>query len=338
MIREEIIVNELPRGSGVSHRAMVSNAGAICVSVTSDSVETGKSSVAAAFDIGTNTIKMTVARRTESWEVEEFHWRSETVRLGLDIDTTGQLAPDRIAAAFDTLERFCAEARSLGAARLVGVATEASRVASNGPAFLDEVRARTGIEIQVISGPEEARLTFLGLDGVVDLSGKVVVADIGGGSTELILAVDRAISWSHSFPIGSGRFTDRYVTDDPPNIAEVSRCREAARREIAGVDFSGVAHGRLIVVGGTGEYLDQLLPADVPRTATGLETALQLLQSIPSLELATKLTIPEARARVLPAGIAIAAGICDAVQPRDFTAAMSGIRRGLLLSTFAEMA
>ena len=248
------------------------------------------------------------------------------------------LAPDRVAAAFDALDRFSSEARAVGASKLIGVATEATRVASNGPAFLDEVRTRTGIEIRTISGAEEAELTFRGLDGVVDLSGKITVADIGGGSTELILAIDKEIQWFHSFGFGSGRFTDRYVENDPPGLAEIDLCRKAARDEIAEVDFDHVSGGRLVVVGGTGEYMDQLLPPSVPRTLEGLELAIQLLHTTPSHDLAVKLSIPEARARVLPAGIAIAAGIADEVQPLSILAAMSGIRRGLLLSAFAEMA
>jgi len=278
---------------------------------------------------------MSVAHREGARNVNEFMWRSETVRLGRDLESTGELAPDRIAAALDTLKRFADEARAAGARRLIGVATEATRVAANGPAFLDDVRRQTGIDIRSISGGDEAELTFRGLDGVVDLSGDVTVADIGGGSTELILAHEKSIQWSKSHSFGSGRLTDRFVEHDPPTSAETAACRAEARRQIADAPLSAVLGGRLIIVGGTGEYLDRLLPDDMPREMAAFEHALRKLQSIPATSLAEELSIPEARARVLPSGVAIAAGIADEMRPASFEAAQSGIRRGLLLSAFA---
>ena len=155
--------------------------------------------VIAAFDIGSNSIKMTVARRAGNG-IEDLATRSETVRLGQGVDETGSMAEDRMAAALAALKQFCSLARSLGATRLIGVATEATRTASNGQQFLDRVAAETGIEVRAISGEREAELTFLGLDGLVDLDGDVVVADIGGGSTEIILARDRRVSFPNHFP------------------------------------------------------------------------------------------------------------------------------------------
>jgi exopolyphosphatase/guanosine-5'-triphosphate,3'-diphosphate pyrophosphatase len=297
--------------------------------------ETSEPGAIAAFDLGSNSIKMSVARRAEERDVDEFMSRSETVRLGQDLESTGKLAADRIDAALDTLGRFADEARAAGATRLIGVATEATRVADNGAQFLDKVRKQTGIEIHTISGSDEAELTFRGLDGVVNLDGDVAVADIGGGSTELILAHEKSIQWSMSYSFGSGRLTDRFVKQDPPTSDEIAACRTEARRQIASAPISDVTGGRLIIVGGTGEYLDRLLPGDMLREIAALEHALRKLQSISSGPLASELSIPEARARVLPAGVAIAAGVADEMQPERFESAQSGIRRGLLLSAFA---
>jgi len=291
--------------------------------------------VVAAFDLGSNTIKMTVARRSHDGAVQEFLWRSETVRLGQNIESTGKLAADRIDAAMATLVRFAAEARSEGATRFVGVATEATRIASNGADFLERVHKDTGIEIQTITGEIEAELTFLGLQGMVRLDGNVAVADIGGASTELILARDGSVKWSRSFPLGSGRSTDRFVEQDPPTEVELARCRDDAKASVTDAPLANVEGGRLIVVGGTGEYLDRLLPVEALRDPAALEQALGKLRATPSSRLASELGIPEARARVLPAGVAIVAGIADVMAPESFEAAPSGIRRGLLISAFA---
>jgi exopolyphosphatase/guanosine-5'-triphosphate,3'-diphosphate pyrophosphatase len=289
----------------------------------------------AAFDIGSNSIKMTVARNGADSGIEEFLWRSETVRLGRDIGTSGVLADDRIDAALDTLRRFSTEARDAGAERLIGVATEATRVASNGKQFLQQVHDQTGIEIKAISGDREAELTFLGLDGIVDLSGPVAVADIGGGSTELILAEDRTVQWSQSIALGSGRMTERFVTHDPPTSDEAANIRAEAGRMVSEAPLKRATGGRLIVVGGTGEYLDRLIPAGAPRRPETLDLVVERLEQIPAAELSAMIDIPEARALVLPAGVAIAAAISDQMRPASFEAAQSGIRRGLLIGAFA---
>ncbi|MDP9365942.1 MAG: hypothetical protein M3Q10_17275, partial [Chloroflexota bacterium] len=183
---------------------------------------------AAAIDIGSNSIKMTVARAGLDGGLDEFAWRSETVRLGAGLETEGRLRDDRIEAAVTVLQAFTAEARALGANRVVAVATEATRAAANGPAFLARLARETGIEVRVIDGDEEAGLTFRGLATSTDTTGQVVVADIGGGSTELIAATDGAVRAARSIPLGSGRLTDRLIVADPPTAAEIAACRQAA--------------------------------------------------------------------------------------------------------------
>ena len=291
--------------------------------------------VAAAMDIGSNSIKMTIGRPTADGGVEEIGWDSETVRLGQGVDESGRLAQDRIEAATATLRRFADAARAAGASRLIGVATEATRAAENGPAFLASIRDEIGIEIEAITGDREAELTFLGLAGIVDLAGDVVVADIGGGSTELIVARDEAVRWSRSLPLGSGRLTERFVTHDPPLPGELAECRETARATIAGSPIDVGPTGRLIVVGGTGEYLERLVPATTPRDVAALDAVVDRLTTIDAATLARLIGASEARARVLPAGVAIARAAADVSRAGAFLAAQSGIRRGILIAVFA---
>jgi exopolyphosphatase/guanosine-5'-triphosphate,3'-diphosphate pyrophosphatase len=295
----------------------------------------GDNDIAAAFDIGSNTIKMTVGHRAPGG-VEEIAWRSETVRLGQGVDRTGELAPDRMAAALAALREFSQVARDQGATRLIGVATEATRSARNGQAFLDRVEAETGIELSAISGAREAELTFLGLDGVVDLSGRVAIADIGGGSTEIIFAEDRRITFAKSFPIGSGRLTEQFVSHDPPTGQELESARAAAAATLVDAPFEATRGGRLYLTGGTGEYSFRMVPAGERVNASAFDDLLTFIRHIPSIELAQALGIAKARARVLPAGIAAARAVIELVQPGEVRAAQSGIRRGLLLALFAE--
>ena len=165
--------------------------------------------VAAAIDIGSNSIKMTIGRTNEDGGVDQLEWESEVVRLGQGLDRTGLLDEERIEAAIETLGRFARQARERGATCIVAVATEATRAAANGEMFLDRVRDQTGINVRVLDGQAEAGLTFRGLAADTDLNGSVLVADIGGGSTELIAACDGVMQVAQSLPLGSGRLTDR---------------------------------------------------------------------------------------------------------------------------------
>ncbi len=295
----------------------------------------------AAIDLGSNSIKLSVARRTPGGAVEEFAWDLETVRLGKGLDETGRLADDRIDAALATLSRFAGIARDLGATRAVAVATEAVRAAANGQAFLDRVRAETGIEVATIDGNREAALTFAGLDATIDRGGTIVVADIGGASSEIIVAIDGRVDRSRSVPIGSGRYTDRFVVADPPTAAELGACRIAARAAMSAEPALGVLPAgdavRLVLVGGTGEYVGVLAERAGELSSAGIDRVLGQFETVPAADLAVELGIAEARARVLPAGAAIAGAVADLTSPGTVVAARSGIRRGLLLEAFGAI-
>ncbi len=294
--------------------------------------------VAAAVDIGSNSIKMTVARPGRKGTVKIVEMASETVRLGQGAEASGRLAEDRVEAALATLTRFADQARDKGATRLIGVATEATRAAANGRDFLERVRREAGWEIRAISGDEEADLTFRGLAATTDVGGEVVVADIGGGSTEVIAASEGKIRSAGSLRLGSGALTDRLVASDPPTAAELAACRAAAAGLLGAVDVLTGPAARLLVVGGTGEYLGRLIPAGQDLNAATVEAVLARLEGIDAQALAAEIGIAEARARVLPAGVAVVAALVDRVQPGKIEVARSGIRTGLLLAAFAEAA
>lgn len=288
--------------------------------------------IAAALDLGSNSIKMTLGRLSPDGSLEEFGWASETVRLGTGVAKTGHLADDRMEAALATLRRFAAQARSQGATKLIGVATEATRRAKNGADFLARVERETGWQIVTISGDEEAALTFRGLAQHLDTTGNVLVADIGGGSTELITARDGAVIHAESIPLGSGSLTDQFEPADPPTAMDLQVLREAARKHLREAALPTEDGVRLVAVGGTGEYTARLAGHENALTPAEVEATLQRLTTITSDELAAELDILPLRARVLPAGISIILALCDLVHPQRIDVARSGIRTGLLLS------
>jgi hypothetical protein len=293
--------------------------------------------MAAAIDIGSNSIKMTIGCANGEGGIDQVDWSSEVVRLGQGLDQTGLLDEERIEAAIETLKRFAVQARERGATRIVAVATEATRTAANGVRFLERVREESGIDVRVVDGQVEAALMFRGLTADTDLTGFVAVADIGGGSTELISARDGKIQTVRSLPLGSGRLTDRFVIADPPRPDEIAACESEARTVIETWQPLGLPSGvpdRLIVVGGTGEYMARLVADDQHIDVQAVRIVLAKLLTLTAAEVADEIDIPEVRARVLPAGVAIVASIAGCQRSDRIEIARSGIRTGLLLEAF----
>ena len=294
--------------------------------------------VVAAVDIGSNSIKLTVGRPGAEGRPEELRRSSRTVRLGRGVAETGRLAQDRVEEAVAVLSAFAAEARGLGASRLVGVATEATRAATNGPAFLDRVRRETGLEIGSITGDQEANLVFRGLAATADLSGPVVAADIGGGSTEVLVVEDGRLCFERSLRLGSGTLTDRHVATDPPTATEIAACLMDATAVLADPELPQPAGARLIVIGGTGRYLAQLVGSGRAFDRASTNAVLDDLARRPAAKVASRLAILPVRAQVLPAGVAIVRALIDRFAPVRVEAARSTVRVGLLMATFEAMA
>ena len=296
--------------------------------------------VAAAIDIGSNSIKMSLGHLDSDGKLKEFGQVVDVVRLGQGVDRTGELDPERVEAAIATLQRFAGEARTAGATEIAAVATEATRAARNGAEFLERVRRDTGIDVRVVNGEEEAALTFRGLETDTELTGHVVVADIGGGSTEFVVANDGVVLGSRSTPLGSGRLTERFVTTDPPTPEALAQAQAEADSVIERLTRSlKLPRGesvRLIVVGGTGEYLARMTTQERTIDRRAVQNVLGKMAVLNAVELAEIIDAPEARARVLPAGVSIVAAIAGRVLATRIETARSGIRSGLLLEMLAR--
>ncbi len=180
----------------------------------------------AAIDCGTNAIRLLIAEVVDD-RLVEIDRRMLTVRLGEGIDATGEFAPAALERTFAAVDEYAADIERSDVVALRMVATSASRDARNADVFREGVRARLGVLPEVISGDEEAELSFLGAVrglGSSSLSLPVLVADIGGGSTELVrgCADFDTISSRYSMDIGCVRMTERHLHGDPPSSEEVA--------------------------------------------------------------------------------------------------------------------
>jgi exopolyphosphatase/guanosine-5'-triphosphate,3'-diphosphate pyrophosphatase len=187
------------------------------------------SSRVAAIDCGTNSIRLLLADVDAAGNLTELDRRMEVVRLGQGVDRTGELAPDALARTLTATRDYAAAIDAAGAQQVRFVATSATRDARNRDEFFDGVRAALGVDVEVITGGEEAQLSFRGATGAVAEAhaGPFLVVDLGGGSTELVLGTG-SVDASVSMDIGSVRMTERHLHSDPPSAAEI----EAARADV----------------------------------------------------------------------------------------------------------
>jgi exopolyphosphatase/guanosine-5'-triphosphate,3'-diphosphate pyrophosphatase len=175
----------------------------------------------AAIDCGTNTIRLLIGALPDVALRE-----SRIVRLGQAVDATGRLDDEALGRTFAALDDYAATIREHGAGRVRLCATSAVRDASNGEVFVRGVEERLGVTPDILTGEQEAVLAF---DGAVrNLTGRapdpVLVVDIGGGSTELVLGSAGRVDRAHSMDIGSVRLHERHLAGDPPTAEQVAAC------------------------------------------------------------------------------------------------------------------
>jgi len=204
----------------------------------------------AAIDCGTNTIKLLIGALPDV-AVRE----TRIVRLGQGVDATGRLADEALARTFAALDEYAALIREHDVSRLRFCATSATRDAANSDVFVEAVRTRLGVTPEVLSGAEEAALSF---DGAVrhlrqEPALPVLVVDIGGGSTELILgeSVTGRPSAADSMDIGSVRQHERHLRSDPPTMAQVSACVGDIDRHLDACPVSPADAATVVGVAGT---------------------------------------------------------------------------------------
>ena len=209
----------------------------------------------AAIDCGTNSIRLLVADGSPVG-LTDVHREMRIVRLGEGVDEAGRLAPGAIERTRLALVDYAECIRSFGATEVRMVATSASRDAANADEFQAVVQQILGVEPEVITGLAEAELSFVGavasLPGVAD---PLLVADIGGGSTELVLgaAVEAKVLAAHSMDVGCVRMTERHLRDDPPTEAQVQAALADLRTalEAASVDVPVRQAAAFVGVAGT---------------------------------------------------------------------------------------
>ncbi len=217
------------------------------------------SELVAAVDCGTNSVRLLICRQRDG-RLSEVDRRLHITRLGQGVDATGAFHPDALARTLDAMADFGTQLDALGVTRRRVVATSAARDAANSAEFFDGVRARLGVDAEIIPGQEEARLSYLGaVSALPAVAQPVLVIDIGGGSTELVFGRDGAVEHAISLDIGSVRVRERFLHSDPPTADEIAAASAHINDLLdnSGIDFAQVA--TWVGVGGTVTSLSALI-------------------------------------------------------------------------------
>lgn len=291
----------------------------------------------ACVDLGTNTCHLLVAQRRADGTVAVLADVQDMVRLGQGVDATRKLHPDAKARTLASLTRHARTARELGAVALHLVATSAMRDAQDGAAFAADITRETGFEARIITGEEEAALTWASAIHDGEVHGTLNVFDVGGGSTELMFGGANALSASTSVDVGTVRMTERYLHSDPPSRAQTLAMRGHVARALRGVPCERGAP--LVGMAGTVTTLAACIQghprhdaAAVHGSKVGLEQVEAWLGRLAGMTHAQRLEVPAlepGRADLIVSGACIVAEVMHHVGVTALTVSDRGVRWGL---------
>jgi len=287
----------------------------------------------AAIDVGSNTVLLLIAENNPTTGLTIIAEAEDQPRLGAGVSATGRLSQAAMARALETLERMRELSRAHGAGRIGAVATAAVREAENGAEFVQLVRAH-GIPLRTISPETEAALSYRSAAYHFPGAERTLVADIGGGSLELIGASGGGIRLSRSLPLGAVRLTELAL----PLSALRFQIRRALDQSVPGRDWSGSV---VIGSGGTFANLAAMVLAQrglsgqpiqgVEMSAKEIEDLLARLSALSPVERRQVPGLRPERADIIVAGVAVAAELLDWVNAGSVKVNRYGLREGLLL-------
>jgi exopolyphosphatase/guanosine-5'-triphosphate,3'-diphosphate pyrophosphatase len=311
----------------------------------------------AVIDIGTNSIKLLVAD-VEGRDVRPVLEDSLQTRLGRGFYETRLLQPDAIDQTAAAVASFAERARQEGSKSVRAFATSAARDASNASELLASVRSASGLNVEIISGNQEADWVFQGITSDSRFaSDPLLLLDVGGGSTEFILGQGSAKHFQHSFALGTVRLMEKFPHHDPPGKEDLATCRAWLRQflrlevspklkpamEREASIYGGTKGLQLVGTGGTTSILarmeaklesyDRERIEGVKLSASRLRWQVEHLWSLPLSERKMVVGLPKSRADVILTGAAIFEAIMEQFAFQDLRISTRGLRFGALLSS-----
>jgi exopolyphosphatase/guanosine-5'-triphosphate,3'-diphosphate pyrophosphatase len=303
------------------------------------------SGILASIDLGSHTARLLVAR-WEGGRLESLLRKRAYVRLAQDFTSpqSRTLKQAGIEQALKSLQEFKSDIEKYEARRTRAVATGVVRAAENRDLFLDLVREKTGIEVEVLSGEEEARLTGLGIRHALDFGGRPFTAfDLGGGTTEFLFVRDKGDTRASSLPLGAMIMTQRHLVSDPPKMREMERLKKETRELLVKAFPKDIRGYPLVGTGGTVTTLAAMVhgvdvKAISPERMNGLSLHVQeleeLLNQMKPLSVDKRAALPgldQGRADVILAGSLVVTEILNFFHSSEMIVSLTDLLEGALL-------
>jgi exopolyphosphatase / guanosine-5'-triphosphate,3'-diphosphate pyrophosphatase len=300
----------------------------------------------AVIDVGTNSVKFHVGEREADGAWRTVADRAEVTRLGEGLDDTGELGVEPIARTADAIADMVDEAKAEGVEEIAAVGTAGLRIASNSSELIDEVRGRTGVEIEVIPGEEEARLAYVAATSGLGLSdGKLVVFDTGGGSSQFTFGAPGRIEEQFSVNVGAARFTEQFGLDAAVPAETVAAAKAAIGADLSRLD--GSERPDLLVGMGGGitnmaavkhglERYDPEVIQGTELNAAEVDRQIELYRTRSADERRQIAGLQPKRAEVMLAGACIVRTVLDKLDRDSLVVSDRGLRHGLIVERFGK--
>ncbi|MFQ5638804.1 MAG: Ppx/GppA family phosphatase [bacterium] len=302
----------------------------------------------AAIDIGTNTALLLVAEISADGTISPLYEQEEIVRLGEDVDKNKNLKPVAMERVKRALIQYRKIIDDIQVDELMISGTSAVRDAGNREELLSQIQAVAGVEMQVLSGKQEAALTFFGaLSNKPELQDRIFLVDIGGGSTEFILGDQTNIFFAESLDIGSVRLTEKTIHSDPVCDTDLHAMRQVIKQGILSISehlktqcehFVGVA-GTMTTLAAMQQKMESYRPELVDNTVLTLAQITDMIERLQSTTLAARQKIPglrKERADVILAGSIIVQEVMEHCHFQEVVVSDRGLRYGLLLKLMKD--
>ena len=299
----------------------------------------------AAIDVGTNSVKLNVGERLEDGEWRTVVDRSEMTRLGEGVHETGRLGEEAVRRTVDAIAELAEEARRAGAEEIAVVGTAGLRQAVNSDEFLDAVRERAGVDVEVIAGDEEARLSFLAAADALHLgTGRLGVFETGGGSSQFTFGEDGRVQERFSLDLGAVPVTERFGLDRAVDEQTVAAAREAIASQLGPLEgrppldvLVGIG-GAITNLAGVQLGLDRYEPGRVRGLELGaaeVDRQIELYRTRDAEERRGIRGLQPKRAEVILAGACIVRTVLAKLGRDSLTVSDQGLRHGVLLERFS---
>jgi exopolyphosphatase/guanosine-5'-triphosphate,3'-diphosphate pyrophosphatase len=294
----------------------------------------------AAIDLGSNTLKYTLAEIDSAGGLAVLDQDAEITRIGQDLDKNGYLLDAAMDRTFDALRTMVESARTNGASKIACVATAGMRGASNAPDFLRRAKDELALTVEIIGGLREAELAFKA-PAAAHGEGPLLVFDVGGRSTEIIYGTWDGIQDRVSLEIGAVRLTERFLASDPPTLEQVQALQAYVRQALKAAP---TAPSTTPIIGVSGTVMSLLglqmgiqdmgrVVSDGEGQTLSLESANQIFQDLRAKPAKARISgsvVPAGRADVIVAGAAIVLATMAHYGVPGMTVSNRGVRFGLL--------